>query len=760
MQEFFVRKSFKYLFFLFCFFVLWGASIWETIFPFAIGFALALVWCGQKLYVITPLFALASLISDFSTAQIIGVTVFAGVIMLACGLHTKLKKPITFSLFAFYGAASQGGFLLANIFLFGKFLVPMLSLITALLFMWASKTIFSALLSWQSLFKLGSQEKLCALVFLGAMASGLYSISLLGVPLIFLFAPFLVLLVASTRKISSTTLLAAVLGLGVCISGGNVLLTTPFVVWAIVAGALCGAPSILSALAIVAVDAVMGFCLGLYADYFALQLGAVTVSCLCFCALPKNVLQKFQELFSFADDFAMRNVVNQSRETLCKRLWELSEVFSEMDYVFRSMIKGGMTKEEVKFFLISEVKDKVCADCPERNICHRKFMTETSSVLQTLISSALERGRATLLDAPAYLTTRCGRVPRLVSEINNLTSQYRKYASAMNNIDASRVLIADELKGLSGIFKNLASEVSRNITFDKARENQIISELAFNNIICADAVIYEENLNFVNVTLVVRKEDTQKSKIPEVVSKICKSKMSIVGVETSKRAGWNVVSLATAPKYAIAFGSASMKKDGSSASGDAYSIIKLAHDKFLLALCDGMGSGEKAQKTASIAISLVENFYKAGFENEIILSSVNKLLSLNSTDNFTALDISVLDMQSGTIDFIKMGAPESFIKHLGTTTKICGEALPLGIVQDAQPVVIKEVISNADFVFMFTDGITESFETTEKLQDFINNLSSLNPQTLADEVIKKAHALSGGARDDMTVLVAKIFSLK
>ena len=33
-------------------------------------------------------------------------------------------------------------------------------------------------------------------------------------------------------------------------------------------------------------------------------------------------------------------------------------------------------------------------------------------------------------------------------------------------------------------------------------------------------------------------------------------------------------------------------------------------------------------------------------------------------------------------------------------------------------------------------------------------------KTLADEIIKKAHALSGGARDDMTVLVAKIFSLK
>jgi stage II sporulation protein E len=267
-------------------------------------------------------------------------------------------------------------------------------------------------------------------------------------------------------------------------------------------------------------------------------------------------------------------------------------------------------------------------------------------------------------------------------------------------------------------------------------------------------------LNFTNVTLIVRKGDTQNHKIEEIVSKICRCKMSLTKIETSKRAGWNVLSLKTAPKFAMAFGTASIKKDTSSVSGDAYSIIKLAHDKFLLALCDGMGSGKNAQKTASTAISLVENFYKAGFDNEIILSSVNKLLSLNSTDNFTALDICVLDMQNGTLDFVKMGAPESFIKHTNTTTKILGGTLPLGIVQDAQPIVIKQIISNGDFVFMFTDGITESFETEEMLEDFINNLTSLNPQTLADEVIKKAHTLSGGARDDMTVLVAKIFSLK
>ena len=173
-----------------------------------------------------------------------------------------------------------------------------------------------------------------------------------------------------------------------------------------------------------------------------------------------------------------------------------------------------------------------------------------------------------------------------------------------------------------------------------------------------------------------------------------------------------------------------------------------------------MGSGEQAQKTASLAVSLVENFYKAGFDNEIILSSVNKLLSINSTDTFSALDICVFDTQNGVCDFIKMGSPESYIKHPSTISKIFGGTLPLGIVQDASPVVIKKLVTAGDFVFMFTDGVSDSFETEEQLQDFINNLTALNPQTLADELIQQAYLLSSGARDDMTVLVAKIFDLK
>ena len=137
-------------------------------------------------------------------------------------------------------------------------------------------------------------------------------------------------------------------------------------------------------------------------------------------------------------------------------------------------------------------------------------------------------------------------------------------------------------------------------------------------------------------------------------------------------------------------------------SGDAYSIIKINEGKYLFALCDGMGSGTKAEETSSTAIGLLENFYKAGFDKEIIISSVNKLLSLGKDEVFSALDLCVLDVREGVGDFIKMGAPESYIKHKDTTQIVKIGALPLGIIQNADAKDEEVYLSSGDKVVMLT----------------------------------------------------------
>ena len=58
-----------------------------------------------------------------------------------------------------------------------------------------------------------------------------------------------------------------------------------------------------------------------------------------------------------------------------------------------------------------------------------------------------------------------------------------------------------------------------------------------------------------------------------------------------------------------------------------------------------------------------------------------------------------------------------------------------------------------------TDGINDSFESDDCCADFINNINSLNPQEVADQILQKALENNGGiAKDDMTVVVAKVFS--
>ena len=81
----------------------------------------------------------------------------------------------------------------------------------------------------------------------------------------------------------------------------------------------------------------------------------------------------------------------------------------------------------------------------------------------------------------------------------------------------------------------------------------------------------------------------------------------------------------------------------------------------MVALSDGMGSGEYARKISESTISLLESFYRAKIPSDTVLSTINKLLTFNKEETFACVDIALIDLDDGKADVVKIGSPVGFI---------------------------------------------------------------------------------------------------
>ncbi len=739
------------------FYVLSRAYVGVTVLhPFAFGLLFALLMLTNiNGYMLSLIYFVANILAQLSVD---GIYVALNVLVVAL-LVTLIKSKRKLPKYAHYIAAVLSQ--VASIVVYAQparmLLASIFGVALGMFFMFCSVTLVNATVSRKYNFMLNVDEKICAGVLLTVVSMGLSAINNIGILPITIFAVAIILFCTYSFDRGSALLVAGISGLGYAVAMRSPILIATFVCYAVASIAFKTNYKILSVVAILLIDIVFSLYFSSYASLNYLNLISIALGGIVFLLMPAKLTEQIKDIFgNQKENIAIRNIVNRSKEGICKRMMEISSVFADMDRVYRNMLKGVLSEADAKELLAQELLNKVCAHCPEKNKCMRVDGKFTTQVFDELIDAGFERGKVTLLDVPPYLTGKCGSVNYIISNLNQLLKNYKHYTNMISNMDASRMLIADQLGGVSNIIKQLANEINLNITFDEGLENRIVEELTYKNIICYEAIVYEQSISSKNVTLLV-KEGSNVDTIEKIVSRISNSKLKVVASENSSTPGLKVLSLKTAPNYDLVFGSATMGKDGVM-NGDTHSLIKLDNCRYMMALCDGMGTGKKAQDISTLSITLIENFYKAGFDNDIILSSVNKLLSINNEESYSALDLCVLDLKKNYMDFIKLGAPYGFVKKSTDVDIIESSGLPIGVLEEMRPHVTKKMIDPYDIVILATDGVTDAFESREAMQEFVQDITSINPQSIAEEVLDRAIDLSNGVlHDDMTVLAVRIF---
>ncbi len=175
-----------------------------------------------------------------------------------------------------------------------------------------------------------------------------------------------------------------------------------------------------------------------------------------------------------------------------------------------------------------------------------------------------------------------------------------------------------------------------------------------------------------------------------------------------------------------------------------------------------MGSGPDAMKSSKIAIKMLERLLKAGFDKEVSLKLINSALIANTEeDMYATLDIQILDLYAGNMEFIKNGACPTFIKRNKEVQLLKSLNIPTGIIENAELVVYDYDLQPGDILVICSDGIIES--NTEYINRelwvkyLLEDMQTDDAQNLANIILNEAidHQF-GMQKDDMTVIVAKI----
>ncbi|HEX3033050.1 MAG TPA: SpoIIE family protein phosphatase [Bacillota bacterium] len=212
----------------------------------------------------------------------------------------------------------------------------------------------------------------------------------------------------------------------------------------------------------------------------------------------------------------------------------------------------------------------------------------------------------------------------------------------------------------------------------------------------------------------------------------------------------------------VEVGTAKVAKDGSLVSGDSHREFFLKKGSFVVALSDGMGTGPQAAEESRSTIDLLVRLLETGFPEELAVKTVNSALLLKAQeDSFATLDLVMVDLHEGLLNFVKIGAAASFIKRGDKIGLIKSTSLPIGILQQVDADIVRQEVEPGDIIVVMSDGLLESVsDRVDKEQwvvDVLVACRTADPQNLADFLLNKARQNAGNTvPDDMTIIVIKI----
>ncbi|MDD2446911.1 MAG: stage II sporulation protein E [Tissierellia bacterium] len=456
-------------------------------------------------------------------------------------------------------------------------------------------------------------------------------------------------------------------------------------------------------------------------------------------------------------------VENRKFELASRKLERTSELLESIAKSYKNaLVEDDVFSSSQIYTIIDDVKINVCETCKNCDKCWDKEKSSTYYSFFTTVG-ILESEVEDKDKLISSLLEKCENKDSLTLEIKNMYKRYIQEENAIKTINEQKLVLIDQIKGLSHMVKSIDTEVYKSAIFNEELEELLEKEVKDRRIDVNEIVFAELPGDLIEIFVELESNNTI-DKI-EKVSKIISNSLGypvvpdyVLGsIENTNR-----FKLIRSNRYSSLTKTVETPNSINGVSGDNFTYGEIDNYSYA-AISDGMGTGNKANIESMIAIEILEKMMEINADKEMIIKTINNVLRTRGKDEmFTTLDLCFFDLYKGKIQIVKSGACPTFIKKKDEVRLIDSMSLPIGILKDVDFNIYEECIDDGDMIIMMTDGVLDSSPGNDNpetwMKKVIEGIDTQNPQSLADEIMKIAKMSSKNIiKDDMTLMVTKVW---
>ncbi|WP_404988276.1 stage II sporulation protein E [Clostridium culturomicium] len=459
--------------------------------------------------------------------------------------------------------------------------------------------------------------------------------------------------------------------------------------------------------------------------------------------------------------------INKVKNIFTERLDKFSEVLINMSSTLTNLADNDKLDMNTKSSgLVENLANRVCNTCDTCTICWGREMVNTYKAFEDLIENA-QNGSSVF---PVVLEKKCMKKGALIRNTEDVINKFVINEMWRSRLAEGRELIANQFNNMAKSVDEIMEEFSADFNEDKGVEKKLERIFEKYDIEVEDVFVIKDKFNRADIQIVsdscngrnlcVKKMLPLINECAEYPMKLRENGCRIDPITKKCTARFCEV-----PKFNIKTSVARACKDGQSIYGDNFDFGECIDGSYMMVLSDGMGSGPQAGRESKAVVDLIGNFTSAGFSRTTAINTVNSIMSLkfSEEEKFSTVDLSAINLYSGDVDFIKVGAVASIIQSGDTIDIVKSRSLPIGVLDEADIEIYNKKVKAGDLIVMLTDGVIDNDEENrgrvDWILDYLCRNNDLSPEEIAKGVVKLAKE-SGNNKvsDDMTVMVSKVYS--